>query len=226
MGAAGRAYAAGMPGEPLRVAIVNDYEIVVVGIAGVLQEFPERVRVVELDSGLPVRSEVDLVLYDSFGQAQGAALDIPAVVGESGARVVIFSWNTQPELVQQSLAAGASGYVSKSVTGGELVELLERIHSGETVVPPSEEGEGAFGHWPGDDHGLSPREAEVLALICQGLSNEQITERAFLSINTVKSYVRSLYQKIGVESRTQAVLWGVDHGFRPDHVRYRVEPGA
>jgi len=213
-----------MSSPPLRIAVVNDYEIVVVGIAGILERFPDRVQVVELDSGLPIASEVDLVLYDSFGQPQGAALDLEALTGTSAAKVVIFSWNTQQELVEQSLAAGAAGYVSKSVTGEELVSLLEKIHAGATVVPPSEEeGEGTFGHWPGDEHGLSPREAEVLALICQGLSNQQITERAFLSMNTVKSYVRTLYQKIGVESRTQAVLWGVDHGFRPDRVRHRVQ---
>ena len=92
--------------HPLRIAIANDYEIVVVGIAGVLQRFSDRIEVVELDSGVPVRSEVDLVLYDSFGQPQGAALDVPAVLGESGAKVVIFSWNTQPELVEQSLCRG------------------------------------------------------------------------------------------------------------------------
>lgn len=219
------AYAATMQERPVRIAVVNDYEIVVVGIAGILSSYAERVRIIELDSGMQVESPVDVVLYDSFGQPQGAALDVPRIVGESGARVVIFSWNTQPELVEQSLAAGAAGYVSKSVTGEELVEVLERIHAGETVVPPAgDEAEGTFGHWPGDDHGLSPREAEVLALICQGMSNQQITERAFLSMNTVKSYVRSLYQKIGVESRTQAVLWGVDHGFRPDHVRFQVAP--
>jgi len=212
-----------MPRAPLRIAIVNDYEIVVVGIAGILERFSDRIQVVELDSSLPVESEVDLVLYDSFGQPQGAALDVPAVVGQSGAKVVIFSWNTQAELVEQSLAKGAAGYISKSVSGEQLVGLLERVHDGESTVPDtSEEVDGAFGHWPGDDHGLSPREAEVLALICQGLSNQQITERAFLSMNTVKSYVRTLYQKIGVESRTQAVLWGIDHGFRPDRMRLRV----
>ncbi len=216
-----------MPGKPLRVAVVNDYEIVVVGIGAVLERYPDRVRVVELDSGVPVRSEVDLVLYDSFGQPQGAALDVPAVIGESGAKVVIFSWNTQRELVEQSLTAGVAGYISKSASADELVELLERIHAGDTVVPTVDEDvDGTFGHWPGDEHGLSPREAEVLALICQGLSNQQITERAFLSINTVKSYVRTLYRKIGVESRTQAVLWGIDHGFRPDRVRHRVTPDS
>ena len=214
-----------MPGAPLRVAVVNDYEIVVAGIAGVLQGFPERVRVVELDSGLPVGTDADLVLYDSFGQPHGAHLDVPGVLGESRAKLVIFSWNTQSEVVEESLAVGAAGYISKGVTGEELVDQLERIHAGETVVPTyGEEVEGAFGRWPGSDEGLSPREAEVLALICQGLSNQDISDRAFLSLNTVKSYVRTLYQKIGVQSRTQALLWGIDHGFRPDRVRLTVDP--
>ncbi|WP_432477761.1 response regulator transcription factor [Nocardioides sp. GXQ0305] len=215
-----------MEGAPLRVAVVNDYEIVVLGIGAVLERFPDRVRVVELDSGLPLESEVDLVLYDSFGQAQGAAIDVASLVGPTRAKVVIFSWNTQTELVEQSLAAGAAGYISKSVSGEELVKLLEAVHAGETVVPAVEDVEGTFGSWPGDDHGLTPREAEVLALICQGLSNQEITERAFLSINTVKSYVRTLYQKIGVDSRTRAVLWGIDHGFRPDRVRHLMPPGS
>lgn len=216
-----------MPHRPVRVAVVNDYEIVVVGIAGILERYADRVQVVELDSGLPVRSEVDLVLYDSFGQPQGAALDVTSIVGDSGARLVIFSWNTQPALVEASLRSGVAGYVSKSVTGEELVGLLERVHAGEVVTSDDEgEADGQFGHWPGDHEGLTPREAEVLALICQGLSNQQICERAYLGINTVKSYVRSLYRKLGVESRTQAVLWGVDHGFRPDRVRHRVDhPG-
>ena len=114
------------------------------------------------------------------------------------------------------------------MSGEELVDLLERIHAGRDrgAAERGRDADGAFGHWPGDEHGLSPREAEVLALICQGLSNQQIADRAFLSINTVKSYVRTLYQKIGVESRTQAVLWGVDHGFRPDRVRHRARPDA
>lgn len=215
-----------MQATPVRLAVVNDYEIVVAGIAGVLQRFPERIEVVEIDSGVPVVSEVDLILYDSFGAPQGAALDVPGIVGRSSAKVVIFSWNTQPSLIEQSLAAGASGYVLKSASGEALVELLERVHAGERVVPATGQSEedGDFGRWPGDEYGLSPREAEVLALICQGLSNDEIADRAYLSINTVKTYVRSLYRKIGVESRTRALLWGIDHGFRPDHVRHQISP--
>ncbi len=217
------AYPAVMP-VPVKVAIANDYEVVVVGVAGLLRPHAERVEVVELDSGMPVEAEVDIVLYDSFGQAQGASLDVPGVLGRSGAKMVVFSWNVQADLVAESLEAGAFGYISKGVSGDELVDLLERVHAGERVVPSTsaETPDGVVGHWPGDDHGLSPREAEVLALICQGLSNEEIADRAYLSNNTVKTYVRTLYRKIGVDSRTRAVLWGVDHGFRPDHVRHRL----
>ena len=75
------------------------------------------------------------------------------------------------------------------------------------------------GDWPGRSFGLSPREAEILALITQGLTNKEIAGRVYLSINSVKTYIRSAYRKINVERRPQAVLWGVQNGFRPDTLR-------
>jgi DNA-binding NarL/FixJ family response regulator len=75
--------------------------------------------------------------------------------------------------------------------------------------------------WPGRSEGLSDRESEVLALITQGLSNADVARLTYLSTNTVKSYIRTIYRKIGVGSRTQAVLWGIRHGFAPD--RHRIE---
>lgn len=86
-----------------------------------------------------------------------------------------------------------------------------------TIYQPSADVD--LGDRPGHDHGLSAREAEVIALITQGLANEEIASRIFCSINTVKSYIRAAYRKIGVHSRAHAVLWGVDHGFRPDTIR-------
>ena len=67
--------------------------------------------------------------------------------------------------------------------------------------------------------GLSPREAEIIALITQGLSNQEIADRAYLSINSVKTYIRSAYRKMDVTTRSQAVLWGVENGFKPDTLR-------
>lgn len=215
------------PPDPIRIAIINDYEIVVAGIAALLAPFSDRVVVVELDARMPVRSEVDLVLYDSFGQVQGEALDIDSLVEHGTAPVVVFSWNTDPALVEQSLRAGAVGYLAKGVSGDRLVELLERVRSGEAVTPERaamHDGD-EFGQWPGREHGLSPRESEVLALLCQGMDNDEIASRALVGTNTLKTHIRSLYRKIGVASRTRAVLWGVDHGFRPDRSRQRPGPG-
>ena len=81
----------------------------------------------------------------------------------------------------------------------------ERPRTSEPVVPC----------WPGAQFGLSEREAEVVGLLAQGLSNQEIAQRCYLSINSVKTYIRSAYRKMGVKSRTRAVLWAIDHGLRP-----------
>jgi two-component system, NarL family, response regulator LiaR len=205
--------------RPLRLAIVDDYAVVVAGVAAFLES--ERIDVVETGASMPVVTDVDIVLFDTFGQIQGKGIDLEDFVRESGAKVVIYSWNLQPRLIKQALAAGASGYLSKVLTGPQIVRALERVMDGETVVLTGdhETSVGGEGDWPGRATGLSSREAEMLALITQGLSNEDVARRAFLSMNSVKTYIRSAYRKIGVTSRTQAVLWALDNGFEPDTLR-------
>jgi DNA-binding NarL/FixJ family response regulator len=218
-----------MGSGPIRIAIVNDYELVVAGVAAMLAPHEDRIAVVELDSSLPVVSDVDVVLYDTFGQPQGDTADLDALVDGSAARVVVFSWNVQEELVRAALDRGASGYVSKALSAAEIADAIEAVHRGETVVPraglagdgvvPDEEVRGAA-DWPGRPMGLTPRESEVVALITQGYSNQEIADRSYLSINSVKTYVRTAYRKIGVSRRSQAVAWGMEHGFRPDRSRH------
>ncbi|WP_311201065.1 response regulator transcription factor [Dietzia cinnamea] len=70
--------------------------------------------------------------------------------------------------------------------------------------------------WPAKETGLSPREAEVIGLIVQGLSNKDIAAQCYLSTNSVKTFIRSAYRKMGVSTRAQAVAWGIDHGLKPD----------
>jgi DNA-binding NarL/FixJ family response regulator len=206
---------------PVRVALVNDYELVVAGIAGVLEPFASRVRVVELDIQVETISDVDVLLYDSFGQVQGEQIDVGRLTRGTDAKVVLFSWNLDEDLVRGALKAGAAGYLSKGLDAEALVRAIERIHAGERVSPldePMPAGED-FGSWPGQQAGLTAREAEVLALITQGLSNEEIGQRLYLSNNTIKTYVRTLYRKIDVARRSQAVAWGYEHGFTPDKSR-------
>jgi NarL family two-component system response regulator LiaR len=215
----------------IRLAIVDDFAVVVAGVAALLAE--ERIDVVETAASLPVISDVDIVLYDTFAQVQGQGVDLEDFLRDSGAKVVIYSWNLQPRLIEQAMAGGASGYLSKVLTGPAIVAALERIMSGETVIlaGDNETSVGGAGDWPGRSVGLSPREAEVVALIARGLTNQEIAERAHVSMNSVKSYIRSAYRKMGVERRTQAIIWAMANGFQYDTERtvdtaLRVRPAA
>ncbi len=208
--------------RPICIALVNDYDVVVVGLAHLFDGYRDRIVVAELAANKTVVDDVDIVLYDSFAQPEADHDDIEVLIRSPHARrVVVYTWNFHPQLIESAMAKGASGYLSKMLPAHELVEALETIHAGQTVI--SEPPTRARGHpgrdWPGRHEGLTDRESEVLALITQGKSNAELAELMFLSINTIKSYIRSTYRKIGVTNRTQAVLWGTDHGFRPDHSR-------
>lgn len=202
----------------MTVAIANDYEVVVRGLASMLADYASRVRVVECDVRVPVAQPVDVVLYDTFSQGQGEQLDIDDLVADPkvGA-LAVYSWNLQEALVSAALRAGATAYLSKGLSGEQLVHALERVHAGEQLRPDPGHDEHPVetddGDWPGRGQGLTCRESEVLALIAQGLSNEEIARRVYLSINTVKSYIRSAYRRMGVTTRSQAVGWAARNGF-------------
>jgi DNA-binding NarL/FixJ family response regulator len=204
--------------RPVRIAIVDDYDVVVQGLARMFEPLKDRIEVIEVSTNQPGAERVDIALIDSFAQTR----DVNEVLSEANAeRYVFYSWSLEPELIETWARFGVVGFLDKRLMANELADALERIHQGESGVtsadyPPSADVD--LGDWPGRDHGLSARESEVIALITQGLGNEEIAARTYVSINTVKTYIRTAYRKIGVDSRTRAVLWGVDHGFRPDHI--------
>lgn len=209
---------------PVHVAVVDDYDVIVTGVAAMLDPYRDRVIVAELDTGVAVKDDVDIALYDSFAQPESDQHEIKVLLDNPHAgRVVVYTWNFHPELVAAARDLGVSGYLSKALTARELVDSLEAVHAGELVYhqapPHARPGNGA--DWPGRREGLTDREAEILALITQGKNNAEIATLTYLKPNTVKSYVRGLYRKIDVESRTQAVLWGVRNGFLPD--RHRID---
>jgi DNA-binding NarL/FixJ family response regulator len=208
--------------EPLTVALVDDYDVVLAGLAHMFDHYRHRVVVAEIDANFDLKDTVDIVLYDSFAQPESDHDEIAALVRSPRAsHVVVYTWNFHPDLVTQALEQGVRGYLSKSLTARELVAALEAVRDGEVVVsdPPRRAGNAPGIEWPGRHEGITDREAEVLALITQGKSNAEVAALTYLSANTVKLYIRNVYAKIGATSRTQAVLWGVTHGFTPDHHR-------
>lgn len=209
-------------GSPITIALVDDYDIVVMGVAHILEQYRDRVTIAELDTNKDVSDTVDIVLYDSFAQPESDHDEIGVLVRNPRARrVVVYTWNFHPDLIGSARACGVRGYLSKALPARDLVVALEAIHAGEIVIsePPARARSVGGLDWPGRNEGLTDRESEILALITQGKSNAEVAALTFLSPNTVKSYIRTIYRKIGVASRTQAVLWGVRHGFTPDHHR-------
>jgi DNA-binding NarL/FixJ family response regulator len=210
--------------EPVLIALIDDYDVVLTGVASMLDPYRDRVLVAEIDANEPLHDTVDIAMYDSFAQAEPEAErdEIDVLVRSPHARqVVVYTWNFRPELIETARRKGVAGYLSKTLPARDLVAALEAVHAGEQVVsePPKRARAASGLDWPGRHEGLTDREAEILALITQGKSNADVARLTFLSPNTVKSYIRAVYRKIGAESRTQAVLWGVDHGFAPDHDR-------
>jgi DNA-binding NarL/FixJ family response regulator len=210
--------------SPITVALVDDYDVVVIGVANILEQYRDRVVIAEIDTNKAVNDVVDIVLYDSFAQPESDHEEIRVLIENPNARrVVVYTWNFASDLVDSALRQGVSGYLSKALPARDLVSALCAVHAGETVVSetPGRSRPITGLDWPGRSEGLSDRESEVLALITQGLSNADVARLTYLSPNTVKSYIRSIYRKIGVTSRTQAVLWGVRNGFSPD--RHRID---
>jgi NarL family two-component system response regulator LiaR len=206
---------------PIRIALVNDDEVVVRGLDAMLRSYSSLLQVCELTASNRPSEPVDVALYDTFGQPQGHTRRVNDLVrNPSVRRVVVYTWNFQPWLAQEAIDLGASGYLSKSLSARELVNALVAVHDGKQVVSPAPQTARLIGgDWPGREEGLTAREAEVLTLIAQGYSNAEIADLTCLSINSIKSYIRSCYRKIDVSSRSKAVLWGIEHGMRPDTVR-------
>jgi two-component system, NarL family, response regulator LiaR len=197
--------------RPVRVALSNDYEIALLGLAQMLARHPDKVQIVDLTTLPRIPHEADIILYDTFGRLPDEDRKLRKIVNENSAKVVVYSWDDYPE--DTARRHGAAAYVRKSLDADDLVARLVAIHEG--LHPADVEGgDEPVRTWPGQVLGLTERESEMLTFITRGLTNEEIARRAFLSINTVKTYIRTAYRKIGVETRAQAVAWGYENGFR------------
>lgn len=174
-------------------------EVLGKGLAAMLAEHGPRTVLTE--------GEADVILYDVFGMHTINGADLDALIKDTDAVVIAVSRDLRPDMRARALAHGAHAWISMSASSEELVAAVEAAAAGEFV--PDE------GDRLGRDVGLTAREVEVLALVAQGYGNQDIAERLYLSINSVKTYIRSAYGKIGADSRTRAVIWCLQNGFAP-----------
>ncbi|AWH92890.1 helix-turn-helix transcriptional regulator [Dietzia lutea] len=207
---------------PVRVSVVDDYSVVIAGVTAFLAPYSDRIEIVSRQRGTSGATEVDVALYDSFASPLGSSTRLEALLQDPTiGSVAIYSFASDPVAIRDSLDAGARGFLSKSLDAADLVSGIEQIAAGHQVTATGSDADSADqsmrpDRWPAKQAGLSPREAEMIALIVQGLSNDQIAEWCYLSPNTVKTYIRSAYRKMGVTTRAQAVTWGIRSGLKPD----------
>jgi DNA-binding NarL/FixJ family response regulator len=199
---------------PITVVLVNDYEIILQGLAAMLAPYSDRVQVVEMDIGCEPTRMADVALFDTFAGRRLAIERASEMVRHGRVKhVVLYTWDAASEFLQLADRAGVSGVVLKSVSGDVLVDVIERVMEGERIgLGNLHRGRQARGQ-----QGLSAREEEVLALIALGKSNGEIGNELFLSVDTVKTYVRRLYAKLGVKNRAQAALCAAAHNVLPLH---------
>jgi two-component system, NarL family, response regulator LiaR len=192
----------------IRVALENDYEIVLEGLRALLRPYASEIRVVEVDIKRLPRRRVDVTLLDTYGETEDVEQRVADLVADPAAgAVVIFSFSDQQRLVRRVLKAGAIGFISKAVSATEIVDGIRAIARGERVVLHRRTQRGAIDielRWPGRDIGLTERESELLALLPTGMTNQQLADHLYVSDNTIKAQLRSLYAKLGVHNRTQA----------------------
>ena len=214
--------------KKLRVLLVDDHEIVRIGLTTLLNRHFEVVG--EASSGeegvrLALALKPDVIVMD---------IRMPGIGGIEACRRIIAAWPTakiivltsyaEDELLYEAIDAGAVGYVLKRIGSDELVKAIEVIGRGESLLDSALTA-NVFARLKDSNRRstaaafrcLTDQETRILALIAEGRTNREIAETLSLSEKTVRNYVSSIFQKLGVEHRTQAAAYALKHRIS-DHV--------
>jgi DNA-binding NarL/FixJ family response regulator len=198
------------PARASTVVILTPHDIVSVGLHAMLVEEPAALRF------LPAETEEvpDLVLYDVVALLDDDGADLGHWVRDVGATVVALTRPLRPDLGTRALQLGAAAALPISAPSATVRAVVRDALAG-TLAEQNGAPSSLHHDRLGAEVGLSPRETEVLRQVVNGLSNHQVAEELYLSINSVKTYIRSAYRKAGVTTRAQAVSWCVRNGFPP-----------
>ena len=199
----------------IRILIVDDHLALRVGLAAMvapqrhLQVVAEAADVAGAIAACEKHGP-DVVLMDLRIPGGGGAEATLAIRQRWPAtRVLIVTTYDGDEDIHRAIQAGASGYLLKGLTSAELIAAIEALHRGEKVMPPNLAARFRERILRKD---LSSRELEVLRLIVAGRSNKEIARDLAIGEESVKSYLKAVFQKLGVADRTQAAIEAIRHG--------------
>ena len=199
--------------KPIQIFLVDDHPSLRAGLAAILERQPDLKVVAEAGSGREViesRTAADVYVVDlRMPDGDGVEAITALVVRDPATKVLVLTTYDNEEDIFHALEAGARGYLLKDTTKEELVDAIRQVHLGERYLPQNIASRLA-------DRlirpNLSPREMDVLRLARRGRSNKEMAAAMFLSEETVKSHMKSLFQKLGVHDRTQAVAVAFERG--------------
>ena len=210
--------------KPLRILIVDDHEVVRLGLKALLADYPEFQVVGEAANGyqavrLTLEKRPDVVVMDVRMPGMSgieACREIRARCAD--VRVLMLTSYAEDELLTEAMRGGACGYVLKRVGSAYLLEALRAVARGETPIDPAMTSHllSQRGRQHNEEldlvERLTDRECEILAHIAQGETNREIAAHLGLSEKTVRNYVSLLLQKLNLSNRAEAAAFAVRHG--------------
>ncbi len=209
----------------LRILLVDDHEVVRLGLKALLSRHPSFEVVGEAanaDEALrkTLALKPDVVVMDIRLPGESGIQATRAIVQERPqTKVIILTSYAEDELLLEAIEAGASGYVLKQIGSNDLVRALEAVARGESLLDPALTGrvfqrlrQAARQERGSAFRDLTDQEMKILRLVAEGLTNKEIGSRLYLSEKTVRNYVSMILGKLGLASRAQAAAYAVQHG--------------
>ena len=201
--------------DRITILLADDHALVRRGFRRLLEDDPALAVVGEASSGDDAVEQFTalkprVVVMDSAMPGMSGLAATRAILElDPEARVLMLSMHSEETLVRQALAAGAKGYVLKSALDLDLAAAVKRVDAGELVVDRAFMKEPQAGE---ERTTLTPRELEVLQLICDGLSNKEIAVQLGLSANTVAVHRARIMNALGVHKTAELVMYALQHG--------------
>jgi DNA-binding NarL/FixJ family response regulator len=211
----------------LRLVIVDDHEVVRLGLKTLLDRYPHFEVIGEAGTAhdaveLVNRIKPDIVVMDiRLPGVSGIEACAEITKNDPGAKVIMLTSYAEDDMLFSAIRAGASGYVLKQIGGEDLIKAIESVGRGEALLDPAvtqrviqevrravkEEEATAFIN-------LSQQEKHVLIAVSEGRTNREIAKVLFLGEGTVRNYVSSILSKLGVSNRAEAAAYAVEHNLK------------
>jgi NarL family two-component system response regulator LiaR len=217
------AAAPGVENQLINILIVDDHAIVREGLRAMLETKPGFHVVGEAADGEQAIVQArqlapDVILMDLVMPGMGGVAAIREIKRENQeANILVLSSFSDDMQIVESLRAGARGYLLKASTPADLIAAIRTVYSGEAAINPTVASKlirslNQVRAEPEPTAALTDRELEILGLVAEGLSNQDIGERSQISERTVGTHISNMLTKLGLENRTQLALFALRHG--------------